>query len=99
MRQCKYCLEDGGERSPCDCKGSMRWVHESCLAKHREINNRDKCEICHQEYKKDIIFLIGFITRIIFLLDWWLFTGNINQPWKTYILLFITLLEYKKIYY
>lgn len=98
MRCCKYCLEDGGERSPCDCKGSMKWVHQSCLEKHRKISKREKCEICHSEYKKDIIFLIGFIIRIIFLLDW-LIMGNVIQPWKTYVLLFIAILEYKKIYY
>lgn len=54
---CRICLENIPENliSPCNCKGTSAYIHESCLKKWIMLNyksNSDlKCEICGHEYK------------------------------------------------
>lgn len=32
MAQCRFCLAEGEDLvAPCECRGSQRWVHLSCL--------------------------------------------------------------------
>ena len=34
----------------CKCKGSLKYVHHSCLVKWLKIKNIKFCELCRQEY-------------------------------------------------
>lgn len=36
--------------NPCNCKGSMSFVHESCLIQWLNAKNIRKCELCHSEF-------------------------------------------------
>lgn len=37
---CKFCLDPCSELAPCNCAGSVRYVHSACLAKWFSICNR-----------------------------------------------------------
>ena len=66
-RQCRICLDDEDSEnliSPCDCKGSIEYVHRGCLIKYfkyrfkaagneekRRMKKRIECEICKHEIK------------------------------------------------
>ena len=53
---CRICY--GGGRnliSPCDCKGSVWYIHKHCLLKWIKISESKKCEICKTKYKVNII--------------------------------------------
>eukprot|EP00727_Mastigamoeba_balamuthi_P010658 m51a1_g6214 hypothetical protein (726) ;mRNA; f:180740-183629 len=46
-RVCRMPGEQGHElRFPCRCRGSMRWVHEDCLALWLQRSHKQYCEIC-----------------------------------------------------
>jgi hypothetical protein len=56
---CRFCL-DGTKTSgnplldPCECKGSIQFVHKLCLIRWRHQNverNGEVCLLCHTEYK------------------------------------------------
>ena len=55
--QCRICLDEDGTReliSPCECKGTMKYVHRTCLNKWR-INSPNSsslysCDQCKFEY-------------------------------------------------
>lgn len=54
-RQCRICHTGGsGLFSPCLCKGSHQWVHESCLQEWRVKSSRadsyHTCELCQYQY-------------------------------------------------
>ena len=54
-RQCRICHAGGsGLFSPCLCKGSQQWVHESCLQEWRVKSSRadsyHTCELCQYQY-------------------------------------------------
>lgn len=36
--------------APCDCKGSIGFVHIDCLKHNIEYQKKTKCEICHKEF-------------------------------------------------
>lgn len=50
---CRICLEDTGVLiSPCACKGSTAYVHQTCLDTwvHTDSTPKTQCEICHHDY-------------------------------------------------
>ncbi|XP_033225201.1 E3 ubiquitin-protein ligase MARCH3-like [Belonocnema kinseyi] len=50
---CRICHEDGSSGElidPCECSGSLRLVHTSCLEKWLSVSNTDRCEICKFTY-------------------------------------------------
>lgn len=59
LDQCRLCLMDGGEDliRPCDCSGTSRWVHRSCLNQWRyhaqPVNPKamSHCPTCRFQYK------------------------------------------------
>lgn len=60
LSQCRICFETKGELiSPCNCNGSLKYIHRECLQKWRKTlpinvfnNKRDiQCEICHRFYE------------------------------------------------
>ncbi|KAK3699903.1 hypothetical protein QZH41_016561, partial [Actinostola sp. cb2023] len=36
--------------SPCNCAGSLRYVHQSCLQKWIKSSDTKKCELCYYEF-------------------------------------------------
>ena len=46
----------------CNCKGSMKYVHETCLIKWLQTKNIKFCELCLQEY--DISYEFGSLKEI-----------------------------------
>ena len=47
--QCRICYEGPNEQKliqPCDCKGSVSFIHVSCFLKWMESREEKKCEIC-----------------------------------------------------
>ena len=58
VRQCRFCLQDNQKKenpllSPCDCKGSLAFVHLYCLQKWIIINPQKNgifCGICMSPY-------------------------------------------------
>jgi hypothetical protein len=77
---CRFCLDSkNGIRNalitPCECKGSLQYVHEVCLAKWRRVNparNGERCMLCLELYKKEYFDTFEIIpdqnTLVIFLL-------------------------------
>jgi hypothetical protein len=60
---CRICKEDDSEEalvSPCDCIGSVRFIHKSCLnrwrisAMHRNPRFTTHCEICSGRFREGI---------------------------------------------
>lgn len=57
---CRFCLDsNNGKRNPliepCDCRGSVRFVHEQCLSRWRRINparNAKICMLCLEPYNE-----------------------------------------------
>ena len=50
--ECRICFEDDTNEpllAPCDCSGSMRWVHKSCLQKWIHMKQSSQCPVCKQE--------------------------------------------------
>ena len=69
---CKYCLEDINLQtdkenivSPCDCKGSMNYIHIDCF----KNVTRESCEICGIKYPIISQPTINFNTDLVFLIN------------------------------
>lgn len=63
---CRICKEDGTLEelsAPCNCSGSIRWVHSTCLKRwiesRTDFDNYDKCEICNYPFKILIIITVS----------------------------------------
>lgn len=52
-RVCRCGVEDGPLIDPCLCKGTMRYVHESCLADWVNVTGKDRCELCKHSLEYD----------------------------------------------
>jgi len=53
---CRICLMDDSLDqlcSPCNCQGSVKWVHATCLEHWCRERGSLKCEICHCAYDTD----------------------------------------------
>lgn len=37
--------------SPCECNGTMEYVHKVCLKQWIAVKKSDKCEVCNTQYK------------------------------------------------
>eukprot|EP01062_Namystynia_karyoxenos_P079286 TRINITY_DN8331_c0_g1_i1.p1 TRINITY_DN8331_c0_g1~~TRINITY_DN8331_c0_g1_i1.p1 ORF type:complete len:778 (+),score=143.68 TRINITY_DN8331_c0_g1_i1:73-2334(+) len=53
---CRVCRDDSAAEpliTPCDCQGSIRHVHASCLRQWRLqcARAREQCELCHSAYR------------------------------------------------
>ena len=70
LAECRICLENGEAAliTPCNCRGSQKYVHLECLNKWRveNINNEKytNCEICKRKYN-----IRRFFKSEIFLYD------------------------------
>lgn len=53
---CRICFDDNKEEpiiTPCLCKGSVAFVHTSCLEKWLAESNTSSCELCHHVYETE----------------------------------------------
>ena len=52
--ECKICLENDkieNFMSPCECKGSLKYIHKICLERSiKSSKDSSKCEICNYKY-------------------------------------------------
>ena len=52
--ECKICLENDkleNFMSPCECNGSLKYIHKICLEKSiKSSKDSSKCEICNYKY-------------------------------------------------
>lgn len=53
--ECRICFGDNSDQiliSPCNCAGTLKFVHRECLDKWRKISRHDTfCDICKTKYK------------------------------------------------
>lgn len=69
-QQCRFCLDEESTNEnplllPCECKGSVAYVHKICLYRWRSLNpvkNGRVCQLCKTDYN-DYIFVME-ITEI-----------------------------------
>ncbi len=56
---CRICYDDDPKKtliSPCQCSGTMQYVHRECLLEWLKNSPRShRCEICHEEYNSSLI--------------------------------------------
>ena len=66
-KTCRICLASNPSTmiSPCSCRGTLKYVHPSCLHKWKTSTQRIVCEICNSKYneaasrlKSGTVFLI-----------------------------------------
>ena len=53
MTICRICLDTTQPStfiSPCSCRGTLKYVHPSCLQKWQSSTHRISCEICQSKY-------------------------------------------------
>ena len=52
---CRFCFEDENDDSkiisPCMCKGSMKYVHHTCLIKWIQSSSKYFCPVCKYNYE------------------------------------------------
>lgn len=55
LDNCYICYEPASSKdplkSPCKCKGSMAWIHQSCLMSWLRTTDRDYCQHCLWKYQ------------------------------------------------
>uniref|UniRef100_A0A914CNT2 RING-CH-type domain-containing protein n=1 Tax=Acrobeloides nanus TaxID=290746 RepID=A0A914CNT2_9BILA len=57
---CRICLDDTGTSeliSPCNCRGTMEFVHRECLDKWYDVSGETVCGTCLGEYEAECIGL------------------------------------------
>ena len=53
LNECRVCLESIDSNhmlSPCNCRGSIGYIHWNCLKQTIEINGEEYCRICRQQW-------------------------------------------------
>lgn len=82
-RQCRICTygdNEGKLIAPCNCEGTMKYVHQKCINRWIKIKqNPERCEICHGEFEYIVYFIhpksyiyillacVSFILLVIFI--------------------------------
>ena len=76
QKSCRICQDTGNEEfiSPCNCSGSMKFVHVACHEKWIRVSkNSNTCPTCNTYYHENVdidintelmVFLIGFVIGI-----------------------------------
>src|SRR3990167_7919241 len=51
---CRICMENKPPLiSPCNCKGSIKYVHKECITKWLKTSGKTTCELCKFSYRKN----------------------------------------------
>lgn len=76
-RQCRICLEPilspHEAVSPCQCKGSCKYIHVNCLQRYLVYKRKWQCDICLSDISFTPIFVKPFIavtSIVIFLISY-----------------------------
>ena len=75
--QCRICFEDGDATTlvtPCRCRGSSAYIHETCLDQYIQYYPDRICRVCHEQFPPsespvDVILcwsLFLFLTAVLF---------------------------------
>ena len=60
--KCRICIDlgeaDARMCAPCDCIGSGKYMHVTCLKEWIKEKRAIKCELCGGNYKKKVILLL-----------------------------------------
>ena len=79
---CKFCLDDISLLSkksyitPCKCKGTIEYIHPSCLLQFFSFYKTTKCSLCMSSFsfiRWYHYFLIGFLSLIIYSLVFYVY--------------------------
>lgn len=63
---CRICYETHTPLlAPCNCSGTIKYVHPSCLREWLEYKQSTVCDVCKTEYKIFQYFLITFLRFLI----------------------------------
>lgn len=57
-RECRICLQDDADSDltrPCQCSGSLQYVHVDCLRRWVKESGRRNCEICKSAFVPELI--------------------------------------------
>ena len=57
MSTCRICFEGADQGllcSPCDCNGSSKYIHISCLLRWINTSDRSSCEICKTNFPLEL---------------------------------------------
>ncbi len=52
-KECRICREEESEqnlRTPCDCKGSIKYVHLKCLCDCIQVSKQEICKVCGKQF-------------------------------------------------
>lgn len=77
---CRICFEEDNLInliSPCNCKGSIKYIHTKCLADCIKNMNSTKCKVCNtfyntkknytsNDYENDVFKIDSFIVSLLF---------------------------------
>lgn len=63
--------------SPCDCRGSLGFVHKSCMEKWLNLRNKDTCELCHFKFNTKRKFRPLHKVSIVFIAN-----NGISSPFR-----------------
>lgn len=77
MKSCRICYEEkeylfNSFQSPCNCKGSIQFIHSICLENLCIQSCCNQCKVCLSCYKinyKDLILYILFIFFILLIIE------------------------------
>lgn len=54
LHECRVChlghTVDNPLYSPCHCKGSIKWIHQSCLTQWLAVRGKQSCDLCHYQF-------------------------------------------------
>ena len=71
-KECRICLdsieeEDNKLLSICECKGSLKYIHNECAMKWiKERNGNTRCELCKTKYDKEKLNPIEKLKILLF---------------------------------
>ena len=72
---CRICYEEDklcNLITPCYCKGTMKFVHHSCLQTWMEFSQKDKCEMCKFSFQTNKKY---YYPSLSFLEEDWFISG------------------------
>jgi hypothetical protein len=71
IKECRCCKETNNDQnmiSPCDCSGSIKYIHRNCLKQWIETSgNFQTCNVCRVEYSGQVLItghsFLQFVTQ------------------------------------
>ncbi|CAG9865411.1 unnamed protein product [Phyllotreta striolata] len=83
---CRICYDNDKEEgliSPCDCKGTVGFVHQSCLENWLAASNSTKCELCNFSFDVERVLKYKSTESVCY---WCWHSGNSILPVRNDIL-------------